>query len=77
MRITAVTCGTEDDWRPLAALCHGLCRAGHEVMLLGPQPAAALAARLGVPFEALAGDMGAEPGHAASASHQRRCRTAR
>ena len=60
MRILAITFGTEGDWRPLTALCGGLQSAGHDVLLLAPAPAADLAARLGVRFEALAGDMARE-----------------
>ena len=64
MRVVAVTYGTEGDWRPLAALCSGLARAGHDVTMLAPRPAEALARRLGVAFDALAGDMAAELDHA-------------
>lgn len=60
MRITALTFGTEGDWRPMVALCHGLAGAGHDVVLLGPRPAVPLADHLGVPFVALEGDMASE-----------------
>ena len=60
MRITALTFGTEGDWRPMAALCHGLAAAGHDVQLLAPRASAPLAAQLRVRFLALEGDMAAE-----------------
>ncbi len=60
MRIVALTFGTEGDWRPMTALCHGLAHAGQDVVLFAPAPAAPVARRLDVPFIALEGDMSAE-----------------
>jgi sterol 3beta-glucosyltransferase len=38
MRFTVVTYGSEGDTRPLAALCHGMMDAGHEVRLFAEFP---------------------------------------
>lgn len=57
MRVVAVTYGTEGDTRPIAALCHALREAGHEALLLGDRSALGSAHALGVPAQALAGDI--------------------
>src|SRR6185437_546659 len=57
MRVVAVTYGTKGDTRPIAALCHALREAGHEALLLGDRSALGSAHALGVPAQALAGDI--------------------
>lgn len=57
MRFTVLTYGSEGDTRPLAALCRGLMDAGHAVRLFADRSTLASAEALGVPAEALAGDM--------------------
>jgi len=37
MRLVALTYGTEGDTRPIAALCHALKEAGHDVFLLADE----------------------------------------
>ncbi len=57
MKLLAITCGTEGDARPIAALGHALIGAGHEVTLLADASTLDTAHGLGVPAEALAGDI--------------------
>lgn len=57
MRLSVVTFGSEGDTRPLAALCRGLLNHGHEVKLFAEQSTLTLPRQLGVPCEALAGDI--------------------
>lgn len=57
MRCLAITYGTEGDSRPLAALCHALASAGHDVHLLADAATLDAAHALGVPATALAGDI--------------------
>lgn len=57
MRFSVVTFGSEGDTRPLAALCRGLLDQGHEARLFAERSTLTLASRLGVPCEALAGDV--------------------
>lgn len=57
MRLLALTYGTEGDTRPLVMLCHGLRQAGHEVMLLAERGTLDSARGLGVPHQALQGDI--------------------
>lgn len=57
MKLVVLTYGTEGDTRPLAALSHALRKAGHEALLLGDASTLGTARELGVPAEALAGDV--------------------
>ena len=57
MRFSAVTVGSEGDTRPLAALCRGLLDHGHEVTLFADHSTLTLPRHLGVPCEALQGDI--------------------
>ena len=57
MRFSVVTNGSEGDTRPLAALCRGLLDQGHEVKLFADGSTLSLARTLGVPCEALQGDI--------------------
>lgn len=57
MRLLILTCGTEGDTRPLAALGHALVQAGHDVHLLGDAATLGVARSLGLPCTALAGDI--------------------
>lgn len=57
MRVVAVTYGTEGDTRPIAALCRALLDAGHEALLFADRSALGSAHALGVPAQALAGDI--------------------
>ena len=57
MRFTLVTFGSEGDTRPLAALARGLMDAGHEVCLFAEGATLARVRDLGVPCEALQGDV--------------------
>jgi UDP:flavonoid glycosyltransferase YjiC (YdhE family) len=57
MRFTVVTFGSEGDTRPLAALCRGLVDAGHAPMLFAEGATLGRARELGVPCEALPGDV--------------------
>lgn len=57
MKIIAATYGTEGDTRPVAALCHALGNAGHEVRLLADAGTLGSAQALGVPCAALVGDI--------------------
>ncbi|QCO66691.1 glycosyltransferase family 1 protein [Luteimonas yindakuii] len=57
MRLLIITCGTEGDTRPLAALGHALMRGGHDVHLLADAATLGTAQALGVPCTALAGDI--------------------
>lgn len=57
MRYTVVTFGSEGDTRPLAALCRGLLDAGHELTLFAEGATLGRARELGVPCEALPGDV--------------------
>ncbi len=57
MKLLIITYGTEGDTRPLAALGHALMQAGHEVELLGDASTLGIARTLGVPSQALAGDI--------------------
>lgn len=60
MRFVAVTCGTEGDVRPLAAVCRALLDAGHEAQLLADASTLGSAQQLGVPTVPLSGDAQAE-----------------
>lgn len=53
MKLAVLTCGTEGDARPLAALRH----AGHDAIVLGDARTLGLASTLGVRAMALAGDV--------------------
>ena len=57
MRLTFVTHGSEGDTRPLAALCRGLMDRGHELLLFADESTLTLPRKLGVPTQALAGDI--------------------
>jgi hypothetical protein len=57
LRLTVVTVGSEGDTRPLAALCHGLLDRGHEVKLFADHSTLAGPRALGVPSEALQGNI--------------------
>jgi UDP:flavonoid glycosyltransferase YjiC (YdhE family) len=57
MRLAIVTFGSEGDTRPLAALCRSLLDNGHEVRLFAEQSTLGLPRALGIPCEALAGDV--------------------
>jgi sterol 3beta-glucosyltransferase len=57
MRFSVVTGGSEGDTRPLAALCRGLLDHGHEVKLFADHSTLTLPRTLGVPCEALQGDV--------------------
>ncbi len=57
MRLLIVTCGTEGDTRPLAALGHALAGAGHDVHLLADAATLGIAEALGLRCGALAGDI--------------------
>jgi sterol 3beta-glucosyltransferase len=57
VRVVAVTYGTEGDTRPIAALCRALLDAGHEALLFADRSALGSAHVLGVPAQALAGDI--------------------
>lgn len=57
MKLVAVTYGTEGDVRPIATLCRALMDAGDEVMLLADGGTLGSARALGVPHQALAGDI--------------------
>ncbi|HEY5810022.1 MAG TPA: hypothetical protein VIT67_18765, partial [Povalibacter sp.] len=57
MRLSVVTFGSEGDTRPLAALCRGLLDHGHELKLFAEQSTLTLPQQLGIPCEALAGDI--------------------
>jgi sterol 3beta-glucosyltransferase len=52
-----MTYGTEGDTRPIAALCRALLDAGHEALLFADRSALGSAHALGVPAQALAGDI--------------------
>jgi UDP:flavonoid glycosyltransferase YjiC (YdhE family) len=57
MRFSVITCGSEGDTRPLAALCRGLLDRGHEVKLFADEATLTLPRMLEVPCEALQGDI--------------------
>ena len=57
MRFSVVTVGSEGDTRPLAALCRGLVDRDHEVTLFADHSTLTLPRTLGVPCEALQGDI--------------------
>ncbi len=57
MNLLALTYGTEGDTRPIAALCHALMNAGHQVLLLAEENSLGSARDLGVPHAALGGNM--------------------
>jgi sterol 3beta-glucosyltransferase len=57
MRLAIMTFGSEGDTRPLAALGRGVLDAGHEVRLFAEQSTLGLPQQLGIPCEALAGDV--------------------
>ncbi|MFL6620368.1 MAG: glycosyltransferase [Povalibacter sp.] len=57
MRLTVVTHGSEGDTRPLAALCRGLLDRGHELLLFADESTLSLPRKLGVPSQALSGDL--------------------
>jgi UDP:flavonoid glycosyltransferase YjiC (YdhE family) len=57
MKLVTVTCGTEGDTRPIAALSRALIDAGDEVTLLADGGTLGSARDLGVPHLALAGDI--------------------
>lgn len=68
MRLVALTYGTEGDTRPLAALSRALMDCGDEVILLADAGTLGCARDLGVPHDALAGDIRGllQPGHGIS-----------
>jgi UDP:flavonoid glycosyltransferase YjiC (YdhE family) len=57
LRLCVVTVGSEGDTRPLAALCRGLLDRGHEVKLFADDSTLAVPRALGVPSEALQGNI--------------------
>jgi len=57
LRFSVVTAGSEGDTRPLASLCRGLLDHGHEVKLFADHSTLSLPRTLGVPCEALQGDV--------------------
>jgi sterol 3beta-glucosyltransferase len=57
LRLSVVTIGSEGDTRPLAALCRGLLDRGHEVKLFADESTLGAPRALGVPSEALQGDI--------------------
>jgi sterol 3beta-glucosyltransferase len=57
MRFSVVSYGSEGDTRPIAAVCRGLQAAGHEVHLFCDHSSIEVARAVGVPAEALAGDI--------------------
>lgn len=57
MRFTVVSYGSEGDTRPIAAVCRGLLTAGHEVQLFCEGSSIEVARAVGVPVEALVGDI--------------------
>lgn len=57
MRFSVVTLGSEGDTRPLGALCRGLLDRGHEVLLFADDSTLTLPRALGVPCEALQGEI--------------------
>jgi sterol 3beta-glucosyltransferase len=57
LRLCVVTVGSEGDTRPLAALCRGLLDRGHEVKLFADAATLAGPRALGVPSEALQGNI--------------------
>jgi UDP:flavonoid glycosyltransferase YjiC (YdhE family) len=57
VRFSVVTVGSEGDTRPLAALCRGLLDRGHELELFADAATLSLPQALGVPCEALQGDI--------------------
>lgn len=60
MKLLALTYGTEGDTRPLAMLCRGLIDTGHDVTLLADDGTLDSARALGIPHEALEGDIQSE-----------------
>jgi len=57
MRLAILTFGSEGDTRPLAALCRGFQDQGHEIRLFAEHSTLSLAESLGIPCEALSGDV--------------------
>ncbi|MBB6096379.1 UDP:flavonoid glycosyltransferase YjiC (YdhE family) [Povalibacter uvarum] len=57
MRLSIVTFGSEGDTRPLAALCRGLLDRGHDLTLFAEHSTLSLPRSLGIPCEALSGDV--------------------
>lgn len=57
MKLVILTCGTEGDTRPLAALGHALRAAGHDLVLLGDAHTLSSADELRVPAVPLSGDI--------------------
>ena len=57
MRFSVVSYGSEGDTRPIAAVCRGLLAEGHEVKLFCEGSSIEVARAVGVPAEALAGDI--------------------
>jgi len=57
MRFSVVSYGSEGDTRPIAAVCRGLQAAGHDVQLFCDHSSIEVARAVGVPAEALAGDI--------------------
>ena len=57
MKLLALTYGTEGDTRPIATLCRALMDADHDVRLLADGGTLNSARALGVPHDALAGDI--------------------
>jgi UDP:flavonoid glycosyltransferase YjiC (YdhE family) len=57
VRFSVVTFGSEGDTRPLAALCRALMDRGHEVKLFADASTLTLPRALGVPSDALDGDV--------------------
>ncbi|ARP86384.1 glycosyltransferase [Bordetella genomosp. 9] len=74
MKVLVVTYGTEGDTRPLAALCRALIDAGHEARLLADRSTLGSALSLGVPAQALSGDIRAAlmPGAVLSSAVRRK-----
>ena len=57
MRFSVVTVGSEGDTRPLAALCRGLLDHGHDARLFADDSTLTLPRALGVPCDALQGNI--------------------
>jgi UDP:flavonoid glycosyltransferase YjiC (YdhE family) len=57
VRFSVVTVGSEGDTRPLAALCRELLDRGHDLKLFADRSTLSLPGALGVPCEALQGDV--------------------
>ncbi|HZW17419.1 MAG TPA: glycosyltransferase [Luteimonas sp.] len=57
MRLLLLTCGTEGDTRPIAALGHALAGAGHAMQLLADAATVDIGRQLGLRSDALPGDV--------------------